>query len=225
MPGGRSLGLGAAQGSWLHREQRCHPRCLAWMPLAWHCSAFPVPRPASPPDSLMLGIQRVAVGWEKGLMAHWEVTGLQSSREEYLLSTRSRGCGVLSFSWSFPALSRNTREMVHGTFVKPNFCLSEFPMLAGGHLLPPGLGQGPLESGHLGRRQGRSAHPLGSTGSQARFETKPGCRWRRAALEKWPRRGRGLDVVVMRGVPAEAGRGSAQGTVGGLQPPGAGVGL
>lgn len=92
MPRGWSLRLGAAQGSRLHREQRYHPRCLAWMPLAWHRSAFPVPRSASPPNNLVLGIQGVAVGWEKGRMAHGAVTGLQSSREEYLLHTRSRGC-------------------------------------------------------------------------------------------------------------------------------------
>lgn len=132
--------------------------------------------------------------------------------------------GVLSFSWSFPALSRNTREMVHGMFstVKPNFGLSESPMLAGGHLPPPppGLGRGSLESGHLGRRRGYSAHPLGSTDSQARFDKKPGCGWRRATLEKWPGCGRDLEIVSTRGVPAEAGRGSAQGTVGSLQPPG-----
>lgn len=210
MPRGWSLGLGAAQGSRLHREQRYHPRCLAWMPLAWHRSAFPVPRSASPPNSLVLGVQGVAVGWEKGRMAHGGVTGLQSSREEYLLHTRSRGCRSsllqLVLSCTFRKYQRN------GTW---HVCEAKLVSRSPPHLQGD---KAPWRVDPWGDVKD-TAHPL-----WARFETKPGCGWRRATLEKRPRWGRNPDVVVMRAVPAEAGRGSAQGTVGSLQPPGAGVG-
>lgn len=88
------------------------------------------------------------VGWHMGQLRGSRVPG-----RSICFTPGPEAAGVLSSSWSFPAPSGNTREMVHGMFVKPNFCLSESPALAGG--------QGPLESRPLGRRQGHSAPPLG----------------------------------------------------------------
>ena len=179
---------------------------------------------ASPPDNLMLGIQRVALSWGKGLMAYWEITGLRNSREDYFFLHQVHRLPVLFFSLflscTFKKYQRNgTWHVFH--------CEAELSVG-----VPYACGRPPASSWTWMRLLGEW-----TPGETSRIQHTPlwapqihkqGLKRSRdvdgegRSYEKWPRPGQ--DIVVMRGVLAETGRGSAQGMVGSIQAPGAGVG-